>query len=404
MLEEKTYTVSNVNKYIKMMFQNDAFLSNLTIQGEITNFKAHSSGHLYFTLKDEYSTIKCVMFRSATNTLTFTPKDGMNVVIKGAIDVYDIGGTYQIYVRKMEQAGLGELYEKFEKLKVQLNKEGLFDTAHKINIPFLPTRVGVITSPTGAVIRDIINVSTRRFPNPDILLYPALVQGEGMAQTIINGIKAFNENNLVDVIIIARGGGSFEDLFGFNDENLAREIYASKIPIISAVGHETDFTICDFVSDLRAPTPSAAAELAYPSLVEIIQRIDGYNLRLKNNIKGIYVNKKQYLQVLKSSKLQRTPENMVAKYRMMCDTKQKDIVNMIVKKCEQAKNKCLSQIALLDSFSPLKTLSRGYSVSTNVVGKTINKIVDVKIGENITTRVNDGKIISNVIDIVMEGA
>lgn len=250
--------VSELNGYIKNIIDGDEMLANVYIKGEISNFKRHYSGHLYFTLKDETSLIKCVMFKSYTNYLNFEPKDGMSVVILGSVSVFERDGVYQVYAKGMEPEGVGALYKAYEKLKAKLSEEGLFDEAHKKPIPILPRAIGVVTSKTGAVIRDIINVTTRRLPNVNIILYPAAVQGEGAAQTIVNGIKYFNKAKNVDTIIIGRGGGSLEDLWPFNEEITARAIYESEIPIISAVGHETDFTIADFVADLRAPTPSAA--------------------------------------------------------------------------------------------------------------------------------------------------
>ena len=319
MENKNIFSVSNINKYIKMVFDKDPFLSYVAIKGEITNFKAHSSGHLYFTLKDETSTIKCVMFKSAAQGLSIKLQDGAAVVVMGSVSVYDVGGTYQVYVKSITLDGIGELFAKYEELKKKLEAEGLFSPMYKKRIPFMPKRVGVITSPTGAVIRDIINVSTRRFSKPNILLFPAAVQGDMVASTVISGLRYFNKTNSVDVIIIARGGGSFEDLFGFNDESLAREIFASKIPVVSAVGHETDFTICDFVSDLRAPTPSAAAELVYPSEMEIISKLDTLNLRLKSSIANILQRRKQYLDGITHSRLEKTPQDMIARYRLVTD-------------------------------------------------------------------------------------
>ena len=287
-MEKKVYSVSQLNKYIKIIMDNDTFLNDINITGEITNFKAHYSGHLYFTLKDDTSTIKCVMFKGNAMYLKFKPGDGMKVVISGQVSVFERDGVYQIYCKSMIPEGVGELYIAYEQLKKKLDKEGLFDEKYKKRLPFLPNRVGVITSRTGAVIRDIINVSTRRYPNVNLLIYPASVQGVNVAKTVISGIKTFNKLNNVDVIIIARGGGSFEDLFGFNDESLAREVFNSHIPIVSAVGHETDFTICDFVSDLRAPTPSAAAELVYPQYSDIIQKITSDKNRVMLGI-GNYI-------------------------------------------------------------------------------------------------------------------
>ena len=270
-------------------------------------------------MKDEASIIKCVMFKSAAQNLKVKLQDGSAVVVMGTVSVYDVGGTYQVYVKSVTLDGIGELFAKYEELKKKLEAEGLFNPMYQKKIPFMPSRVGVITSPTGAVIRDIINVSTRRFSKPNLLLFPSAVQGEMVASTVISGLRYFNKTNSVDVIIIARGGGSFEDLFGFNDENLAREIFASNIPVVSAVGHETDFTICDFVSDLRAPTPSAAAELVYPSEMEIISKLDTLNLRLKTSIVNIISRRKQYLESVTKGRLEKTPQDMVAKYRLVTD-------------------------------------------------------------------------------------
>lgn len=399
MESKQIFSVSNVNKYIKMVFDKDPFLSYVAIKGEITNFKAHSSGHLYFTLKDETSTIKCVMFKSAAQSLKVKLQDGAAVVVMGSVSVYDVGGTYQVYVKSITLDGIGELFAKYEELKKKLEQEGLFSPMYKKKIPFMPNRVGVITSPTGAVIRDIINVSTRRFSKVNLLLFPAAVQGEMVASTVISGLRYFNKTKSVDVIIIARGGGSFEDLFGFNDENLAREIFTSEIPVVSAVGHETDFTICDFVSDLRAPTPSAAAELVYPSEMEITSKLDTLNLRLKSGITNILARRKQYLESVTKGRLEKTPLDMIVRYRLMTDNLQKHLESAVDKVVVGCKTKFEKQVALLDSLSPLKTMSRGYSVTCNNEGKLISKVSDIAVGENICVRVTDGKINAKVESI-----
>ena len=274
-------TVTQLNQYIKDRFDEDENLNAILVKGEISNFKNHYTGHLYFTLKDEKSLIKCIMFKSYADKLAFKPKDGMQVMVFGSVSVFERDGVYQIYAKSMLEDGIGDLYEKYEQLKQKLEKQGLFNTEHKKPIPLYPKIIGVLTSQTGSVIRDIINVSTRRNPNVYIRLLPVPVQGEGAAEKISDGIKYMNENNLADVLILARGGGSLEDLWPFNEEIVARAIYDSKIPIISAVGHETDFSISDFVADLRAPTPSAAAELAVPDIYEIKQKILGYQNRLR---------------------------------------------------------------------------------------------------------------------------
>ena len=392
MEEKKIYSVSDVNKYIKALMDKDTLLNNISIRGEITNFKAHYTGHLYFTLKDESSTIKCIMFKGYAQFLKFKPTDGMKVVINGQIGVFERDGVYQIYCKSMSPEGLGDLYLAYEQLKNKLQKEGLFDASKKKKIPFLPKRVGVITSRTGAVVRDIINVTTRRYPNVDLLIYPAAVQGVNVASTVIEGLKTFNTLKNVDVIIIARGGGSFEDLFGFNDEALARQVYASQIPVISAVGHETDFTICDFVSDLRAPTPSAAAELVYPEYSEIVNRIITDKKRTIIAIKNYIDRKRQYVEKLKAAKLEKVPLDKINRYRIIIDNLLSKSESSIKYKVEKYRTRCIRSISKIDALSPLKTLTRGYSVTENSDGKVIKSISDVNKDENIRIKLIDGKI------------
>ncbi len=389
---EKVYSVSQLNKYIKMIFDKDMFLNNVNIRGEITNFKAHYTGHFYFTLKDDTSTIKCVMFKSYAAGVKFKPSDGMKVVISGQVSVFERDGAYQIYCKTMTPEGLGELYLAYEQLKEKLTKEGLFSPEYKKKIPFLPNRVGVITSKTGAVVRDIINVTTRRYPNVNLLIYPAAVQGINVASTVISGIDTFNKLNNVDVIIIARGGGSFEDLFGFNDENLARKIFDSKIPIVSAVGHETDFTICDFVSDLRAPTPSAAAELVYPQYSDIIRKISMDKNRVILGIQNYITRKKEYVKRVKAAKLEKVPLDIINKNRMLIDSTIKNSSNILSLKIEKYKSRCMQSVAKLDALSPLKTLARGYSVVQSEAGKVIKSVNDVKKEDNLKLTLTDGNI------------
>ena len=266
-------TVTDLNRYMKEKVARDEFLNSVYVKGEISNFKHHYTGHMYFTLKDENSLIKCIMFKTQTATLNFMPKDGMKVIIYGTVSVFERDGVYQIYCKMMQEDGMGSLHIAFEELKSKLGEEGLFSEEHKKKIPVMPKCIGVLTSNTGSVIKDIINVSTRRNPNVYIKLLPVPVQGEGAAVKIAEAIKIMNEKKLADVIIIARGGGSLEDLWPFNEEIVARAIYESELPIISAVGHETDFTIADFVADLRAPTPSAAAELAVPNISDVLLKL-----------------------------------------------------------------------------------------------------------------------------------
>ncbi|MCX8075382.1 MAG: exodeoxyribonuclease VII large subunit [Clostridia bacterium] len=391
-MEKKVYSVSEVNRYIKMVFDKDTFLNSVNIRGEITNFKAHYTGHLYFTLKDDTSTVKCVMFKGYADALKFKLNDGAKVVISGQVSVFERDGSYQVYCKNVTPEGLGELYLAYEQLKAKLEKEGLFDPFSKKKIPFMPKRVGVITSKTGAVIKDIINVTTRRYDKVNLLIYPAAVQGVNVAQTVIKGIQTFNKLNNVDVIIIARGGGSFEDLFGFNDENLARQIFSSRIPIISAVGHETDFTICDFVSDLRAPTPSAAAELVYPQYLDIVRNILNNKNRIMIAIKNYIERKKQYVERVKASKLEKKPLDIIRDHRMTIDKILKSSKNIIDIKVEKSKSKYMQLVSKVDALSPLKTLSRGYSVVQSMSGHVITKKADTKANDELVVTVSDGKI------------
>ncbi len=392
-MEPKVYSVSQLNRYIKMIFDKDTFLNNVNIRGEITNFKPHYTGHLYFTLKDESATIKCVMFKGSADTLRFKPTDGMKVVITGQVNVFERDGVYQIYCKNMIPEGLGELYMAYEQLKEKLSKEGLFNPEFKKKIPFLPNRVGVITSKTGAVVRDIINVTTRRYDKVNLIIYPASVQGVNASSSVMQGVKTFNELNNVDVIIIARGGGSFEDLFGFNDEALAREIFASKIPVISAVGHETDFTICDFVSDLRAPTPSAAAELVYPQYSDIIRKINLDKSRIINAEQNYIERRKEYIRRIKASKLEKVPMDIINRYRITVDNIIRNSENKIRLNIERYRSISIKTISKIDALSPLKTLTRGYSVAEDSnTGKIIKSIKDVNKDDKLNLTLTDGKI------------
>lgn len=383
--------VSELNGYIKNIIDGDEMLANVYIKGEISNFKRHYSGHLYFTLKDETSLIKCVMFKSYTNYLNFEPKDGMSVVILGSVSVFERDGVYQVYAKGMEPEGVGALYKAYEKLKAKLSEEGLFDEAHKKPIPILPRAIGVVTSKTGAVIRDIINVTTRRLPNVNIILYPAAVQGEGAAQTIVNGIKYFNKAKNVDTIIIGRGGGSLEDLWPFNEEITARAIYESEIPIISAVGHETDFTIADFVADLRAPTPSAAGELAVPDVLEVRWKLENINQRLANSLRKKVENMRIKYDNLKNSRALKNPYDALRQKMIVCDNLYKNIENNFSLKVKDRHIKLVGLIGRLENLSPLKTMLRGYSIVENLDGKVIKSVNDLSKDDEISIRLNDGK-------------
>ncbi len=391
-MEYNPITVTDLNKYIKNKIDGDEMLNNVLVKGEISNFKNHYTGHMYFTLKDENSLIKCVMFKSYTTHLSFMPKDGMKVMVLGSVAVFERDGIYQIYAKAMKEDGLGSLYTAYEELKKKLEQEGLFAESHKKKIPFMPKTIGVLTSNTGAVIRDIINVSTRRNPGVHIRLYPVPVQGPGAAEKIAEGIKFMNENKLADVLIIGRGGGSLEDLWPFNEEIVARAIYDSELPIISAVGHETDFTIADFVADLRAPTPSAAAELAVANIDDVRETLKLYNNRYKVALK-----KKIELMRLSYEKCMarpayKNPTQKINEQYMVIDMKVKALQNSMMLKLKEAKTSFVKETAKLDSLSPLKTLTRGYSIVTKQEsGKVIKSVDDLNSGEKVNLRLSDGQ-------------
>ncbi len=391
-MEYNPITVTDLNKYIKNKIDGDEMLNNVLVKGEISNFKNHYTGHMYFTLKDENSLIKCVMFKSYTTHLSFMPKDGMKVMVLGSVAVFERDGIYQIYAKAMKEDGLGSLYTAYEELKKELEQEGLFAESHKKKIPFMPKTIGVLTSNTGAVIRDIINVSTRRNPGVHIRLYPVPVQGPGAAEKIAEGIKFMNENKLADVLIIGRGGGSLEDLWPFNEEIVARAIYDSELPIISAVGHETDFTIADFVADLRAPTPSAAAELAVANIEDVRETLKLYNNRYKVALK-----KKIELMRLSYEKCMarpayKNPTQKINEQYMVIDMKVKALQNSMMLKLKEAKTSFVKETAKLDSLSPLKTLTRGYSIVTKQEsGKAIKSVDDLNSGEKVNLRLSDGQ-------------
>ena len=388
-MEYNPITVTDLNKYIKNKIDGDEMLNNVLVKGEISNFKNHYTGHMYFTLKDENSLIKCICFKSYANRLTFIPKDGMKVMVFGGVSVFERDGVYQIYVKAMEEDGVGDLYAKYQELKENLEKQGLFDDIHKKKIPLMPKVIGVLTSKTGSVIKDIINVSTRRNPNCYIRLYPVPVQGDGAAVKIAEGIELMNKNKLADVIILARGGGSLEDLWPFNEEIVAHSIYNSEIPIISAVGHETDFTIADFVADLRAPTPSAAAELAVPDVYELEQKINSYRDRLRMAlIKKTEIMRLRYEKCM-SSHVFKEPTRRINENYILLDKYIKQLENEISKIQEREKTKYLELIAKLDAYSPLKTLLRGYSI-TEKQGKIVKSVNELEKDDIIKIKLSDG--------------
>lgn len=387
--EAMAVSVSDLNLYIKEKIAGDEALNAVVVKGEISNFKAHYTGHFYFTLKDDKSLIKCIMFKSYAERINFKPKDGMKVIVFGGVSVFERDGIYQIYAKAMMEQGVGDLYAAYEKLKEDLAKEGLFDESHKKKIPLKPKIIGVLSSQTGAVIRDIINVSTRRNPNCYIRLLPVPVQGPGAAKEIVKGIETMNEKKLADVIILARGGGSLEDLWPFNEEIVARAIYNSEIPIISAVGHETDFTIADFVSDLRAPTPSAAAELANPDIYELKNKINTLNERARLSLKKKLELMKMKYQSLMNSKVFTDPiQNMQNNY-LRIDGFIKRLENSIVLKQKGVQKDFKSMTLKLDALSPLKTMVRGFSIIEKD-GKIIKSSKNLEKDDEVSIKLIDG--------------
>lgn len=397
-------TVSEVNRYIRDLISRDVILSGLWVRGEVSNFKNHYSGHFYFTLKDEKTLLKCVMFRSNASLLAFMPEDGMKVIIRGYISVFERDGQYQLYAEEMQPDGIGALYVAFEKLKKKLEAEGLFDASKKKKLPYLPRAIGVVTSSTGAVIRDIINVLSRRFYNVDLKLYPVQVQGEEAAGQIAAAVRRLNELGNVDVIIVARGGGSLEDLWPFNEEIVARSIYESRIPVISAVGHETDYTIADFVADVRAPTPSAAAEIVMPERAVVENKLDSLKLRLRNAIMKKTEMERLLLRKIEGSVAFRQPLNRIYQERMLLDVQKKYMQKALSALNTSYRNRLSLLAATLDSLSPLKSLARGYSITKSLEdGHLVKSVHAVKVGDRLEIRLTDGKL-GCTVDSIEEDA
>lgn len=393
-METRIATVSQINGYLKKIIDNNIILNDIWIKGEISNFKLHYSGHMYITLKDEGGVLKAVMFKSAASHLDFMPEDGMKVLARGRISVYEAGGSYQLYINEMIPDGIGALYAAYEQLKKRLGEEGLFDEEHKKPIPQYPEKVGVITATTGAAVRDIINVITRRYPHAEIIIYPSLVQGDGAAANIVEGIKYFNRTEIVDTLIVGRGGGSIEDLWAFNEEIVARAIYESKIPIISAVGHETDFTIADFVADLRAPTPSAAAEIAVPSQVEIISRISMLEQRMKKRMMLEMENRRLVLESLHLRDLR----EKIGDYYVSLDNITKQLQNVFRMKVMEKREKLSGNCAKLDALSPLRVMARGYAIASDNEGTVVKSAEHLKSGDEFDLRFFDGQKRCSVIE------
>lgn len=386
----KTLTVSDINRYIKKTLDNDFILGNCSVKGEVSNFKFHSSGHMYFSLKDKFSKINCIMFKSSVERLNFMPGDGMKVIVKGRISLYEKEGVYQLYCSEMKPEGMGELYLAFEKLKIELEKKGLFDISHKKKIPIYAKKIGVITSPTGAAVKDIINVTRRRNKKIELLIYPSLVQGTGASDNIIKGIEAFNSMEDVELIIIARGGGSIEELWCFNDEKLAEAVYSSKKPIITGVGHEIDYTIVDFVSDMRAPTPSAAAEIGVFSLEEYVQKILNYKNKLYNSVKNTVNDKKNRLAFVKKTLEVNNPLTYIANEYENID-KIKESLDFKMKVTINEKKEKLGKInALLSAHNPLNILNKGYCIIEDEQKNVISSIEELNKKYKVDITMKDG--------------
>lgn len=396
-VEPKILTVSQLNFYVKSVLDSDPRLNYVFLCGEISNLTDHyRSGHIYLSLKDNKSVIRAVMFAGNARNLKFKPMEGMKVICRGRVTLYEATGQYQYYIEDMQPDGIGALYQAYEQLKEKLQSKGLFDQSHKKPIPYCPKTIGVITSPTGAAVQDIKNILTRRFPSVNIILCPVLVQGDNAAPQLIDAVNKLNEYDLCDTIIIGRGGGSIEDLWAFNDENLAYAIYNSHIPVISAVGHETDFTICDFVSDLRAPTPSAGAELAVPDRNEILQNLDAQRQYLSSLMDKKLIENNNIVSELTTKLLSLSPDDKIAKLYNDLDFLSQKYENNSNRIFQNTANKIELLATKLESLNPVSILKRGYSVVTNN-DKTVTSVKDVKNGDTLAINVTDGKIISKVI-------
>lgn len=393
-------SVSQLNRYIKMNFDADENLANIFISGEISNFTNHyRTGHLYFTLKDDSAAVRAVMFNSSAKRLKFMPEDGMKVIARGRVSVYEASGQYQLYVDDMQPDGVGALNLAYEQLKEKLQKEGLFSELHKKPLPPYPEKVGVITSPTGAAVRDIINVLGRRFPYAEIVFCPVLVQGEGAHLQLTDAVNLFNSERAADVIIIGRGGGSIEDLWEFNDEGLARAVYNSEIPVISAVGHETDFTICDFVADMRAPTPSAAAELAVPDANELQYALSALKNRMFLNVSSGIADRRSRLEYLTSKGALKSPDEMLLNRSQRLDTDFSKMLSSYENRIGGKKVEFISAATALSKLDPMSVLMRGFAFVSDKNGKNVYSSQALAKGDKINVRFHDGSAVCEVKEI-----
>lgn len=392
------YTVKQVNLYIKNMFTQDFMLNRIYVKGEVSNCKYHTSGHIYFSLKDESGTIACIMFASARSGLSFRMQEGQKVVVLGSVNVYERDGKYQLYANEIILEGAGLLYEKFEALKQELEEMGMFADEYKQPIPKFAKTVGIVTAPTGAVVRDIIQIASRRNPYVQLILYPALVQGEGAADSIVRGIRMMEKQN-VDVMIVGRGGGSIEDLWAFNEEKVARAIFECRVPVISAVGHETDTLISDFVADLRAPTPSAAAELAVYDYRQVLEQMEAFFSRMRRQMRLKTMLERRRLEQLELRLKHTHPQQKLNENRqrlLELENRLRDRMQMLL---EENKYRLAIYTEQIDGLSPLKKLSQGYSYTELADGENVRSVKQVKDGQEISVYVTDGKIKARIIEV-----
>ena len=391
-------TVSKINAYIKNMFRQDYVLSRVSVKGEISNCKYHTSGHIYFTLKDEGGTLSAIMFASQAKSLSFHLSDGMQVIVSGRIEVYERDGKYQLYANGIVQDGIGDLYKKFEELKKQFQDMGYFESEYKRPIPYFSKKIGIVTASTGAAIHDIMNISYRRNPYVSLVLYPALVQGEGAASSIVSGIEKLDTMGM-DVIIVGRGGGSIEDLWAFNEECVAEAIFNAKTPIISAVGHETDFTIADFVADLRAPTPSAAAELAVADIHQIENRIAGYEELVNKAFMKVISQKRAVIDNYSMRLKYLNPVSRINEKRITLDRLKERLDDNMSRLLKDYRHKLEVYASRLHGVSPLEKLGQGYSCTQNENGVPVTSVSNISLGDIITTTLKDGEIISQIKEV-----
>ena len=392
---KEIYSVSSVNQYIRQMFESDYALKHIYVKGEISNCKYHTSGHIYFTLKDKNAAIACVMFKGMRGGLSFRLTEGLSVIVLGSISVYERDGKYQLYAREIVRDGIGLLYAQYEQLKNKLAGEGLFDETHKKPLPLYAKKIGIVTAGTGAAIQDIINISARRNPYVQLVLYPAKVQGDGAAETIAAGIAAMDAYG-VDVMIVGRGGGSIEDLWAFNEEIVARAIYACKTPVISAVGHETDFTIADFVSDRRAPTPSAAAELACADVMSLLRTIDEYSLRLDRAMAGQVGLWRQKIKTMETALKHLSPKHLMQQKRQYLMLLEERLTNKMTETVKAYRHRLETDVQKLEALSPLARLSGGYAFVTDENEAAVRSVSDVREGSRLKISVTDGTIFAQV--------